>query len=66
MNQYHKFMEKFWLVTAIISFLYAVYMIGKYGIAERGILLIMPVIAAALFYLRYFTRKRFERDNDTE
>jgi len=66
MNQYHKFMEKFWLIIAIATFIYAVYMIGKYGLAEQGILLIMPAIAAALFYLRYFTRKRFGQDKDRE
>lgn len=57
-------MEKFWLVIAIVSFVYGVYMIGKFGIAEAGLYLLMPFIAGALYYLRYYARKRLDRKND--
>lgn len=64
MKKYHLIMEKFWLIAAILSFVYAVYTIGAYGLAQAGINLVMPVIAAALYYLRYWTRKRLERDEE--
>lgn len=66
MKKYHLIMEKFWLVAAILSFGYAVYLIGKHGIAQEGINLIMPVIAAALYYLRYYTRKRIEKEEEKQ
>ncbi|MEZ4721567.1 MAG: hypothetical protein R2813_06775 [Flavobacteriales bacterium] len=59
-------MEKFWLVIAILSFVYAVYMIGKQGLSESIIYLIFPLVAGALFYMRYFMRKRFEKGQDDE
>ena len=59
-------MEKFWLFIAIASFIYAVYTIGAQGLAEAGINLIMPVIAAALYYLRYYTRKRIEKEENRD
>jgi len=64
MKKYNLIMEKFWLVAAILSFIYAVYMVGKAGLIDAGIYLVMPAIAATLFYLRYYTRKRIEKEED--
>ncbi|MEX2597444.1 MAG: hypothetical protein WEC59_10995 [Salibacteraceae bacterium] len=64
MKKYHLIMEKFWLIAAILSFVYAVYMIGKFGLIESGIYLVMPFIAVALYYLRYYTRKRIEKEEE--
>ena len=61
MNKYHKLMEKFWLIIAIASALYAVYSLGKYGMEKTGVLLYLPFIALLLFVMRYFTRKRLEK-----
>jgi Flp pilus assembly protein TadB len=61
MNNYHKLMEKFWLIVALASALYAFYSWGKFGIERTGIMLVLPVIALILFALRYFTRKRLEK-----
>ncbi len=52
------------MVIAIVSFVYGVYMIGKFGLADAGLYLIMPLIAGALYYLRSYARKRAEREND--
>jgi len=57
-------MEKFWLVIAIVSFVYGVYMIGKFGLVDAGLYLLMPLIAATLFYLRLYARRRMEKEND--
>lgn len=66
MNSYHLFMERFWLLISIISFVYGVYMIGKFGLAEAGIYLVMPAVAGALFYLRFYTRKRMKNERENE
>lgn len=66
MNQYHNIMEKFWLIIAIVSFVYAVFKIGRDGLENSLILLVFPIVAAALFYMRYFMRKRFEKGQDDE
>lgn len=67
MNQYHKIMEKFWLLMAIISFIYAVYKSGQTGnFADTAILFLFPLIAAILFYLRYYVRKKAERESGEE
>jgi hypothetical protein len=64
MQKYNLFMEKFWMVIAIVSFVYGVYMVGKFGLADAGLYLLMPLIAGTLYYLRSYARKRAEREND--
>lgn len=59
-------MERFWLVIAILTAFYAVYMVGKNGLGESLMYLVFPIIAGALFYLRYYARKRFGRDNSED
>lgn len=66
MKTYHLIMEKFWLVAAILSFIYAVYTIGQSGLAQAGLNLVMPLIAGALYYLRRYTRKRFEKNEGNQ
>lgn len=61
MNKYNLFMERLWLVVAILSFAYATYMIGKYSFDQYGIYLLMPLVAASLFYMRYSVRKRMDK-----
>jgi hypothetical protein len=64
MNQYHKIMEKFWLLMAIVSFVYAVYKSGQAGnFADTAIYFLFPLIAAVLFYLRYYVRKKAENES---
>ena len=66
MYKYNLFMEKLWLVIAIASFVYGVYMVGKEGLIDAGIYLVFPFIAATLFYLRYYTRKRIEKEKEQD
>jgi hypothetical protein len=66
MNQYHKIMEKFWLLMAIVSFVYAVYMFGKRGLEDSMIYFLFPLVAAGLYYMRYFMRKKFEQRSGDE
>ncbi|MDB9708306.1 hypothetical protein OAB13_00255 [Salibacteraceae bacterium] len=66
MKKYNIFMEKFWMIIAIVSFVYGVYSVGKFGLLEAGLYLLMPLIAGTLFYLRYYTRKRMEKENDQD
>ena len=54
------------MIIAIVSFVYGVYSVGKFGLVEAGLYLLMPLIAGALFYLRYYTRKRMEKENDQD
>lgn len=64
MNQYHKIMEKFWLVVAILSLIFAVYKLGQtQNVADSAIYFLFPVIATVLFYMRYYVRKKYEGDS---
>lgn len=66
MNKYHLIMEKFWLVIAGVSFVFAVYKAGQIGISAASMFFLFPVIAAVLFGMRYFVRKKFEKYKDED
>lgn len=66
MQKYHIFMERFWLFVALGTLLFAVYQFGKYGFEQSSISFVMAAVAAGLFYLRYYMRKRAEREGDRE
>ncbi|MEQ9186264.1 MAG: hypothetical protein RLP15_00910 [Cryomorphaceae bacterium] len=66
MQKYNIIMERFWLVVAIGTFIFAVYQLGKFGLASSGISFIMALVAASLFYLRYYMRKRHEREQEKD
>jgi hypothetical protein len=66
MRRYNQIMEKFWLVIAIVSFIYGVYMVGKIGLAQGGMYLIMSFVAVALFYLRYYANKRYKKEDQKD
>lgn len=60
MNNYHRIMEKFWLVVAILTFVFGVYKVGQVGLRNALMYLAFPALAAGMFYARYYARKRFE------
>lgn len=69
MHTYHKIAEKFWLVAAILSLLYAGYRFGgaserEEPLTENLVFLLLPLVAGFLFALRRNFRKRLERDQD--
>ena len=67
MNAYHKIMEKFWLVMALLSLLFAVFKLGQsQDFAASSIYFLFPMIAAVLFYLRYYVRKKSERESNEQ
>lgn len=66
MNRYHKIMEKFWLLIAILSLAYAAYKAGQNGVENTLMLFLLPVIAGLLFGMRYFVRKKFEKMQDKD
>lgn len=66
MLKYNIIMERFWLIVAIGTFIFAVYQLGKFGLASSGISFIMALVAASLFYLRYYMRKRHEREQEKD
>jgi membrane protease YdiL (CAAX protease family) len=66
MNQYHKIMEVFWLLIAVVSLAYAMYMAGQSSFEESSMYFLFPVVAGILFSLRYFMRKRFEKMKDED
>lgn len=66
MNKYHKVMEYFWLVVAILTAIFAGYQLNR-GIREDIYLLIlMPFVAGALFAVRRFHRKRMEKQGENK
>lgn len=61
------FMEKFWLVLAVISLAVVLYVFYTQGInGETAQYLIFPGLAALMFAFRRFFRKRLERMEDRD
>jgi hypothetical protein len=66
MENYHKIMEKFWLVMAILTFIFAVYKTGEIGISQSAIYFLFPFIGMTLFFMRYYVRKKAGARKDQE
>lgn len=63
MGKYHKIMEYFWLTTAIAASIYVAMVINRTSFEESGVFLFMPVMAAAMFAVRRFMRKKAEQNS---
>lgn len=62
-GKFHRFMEGFWLLVALVTLVMAVRSILIDGFGEGGIYLIFPGLAGAAYALRYGMRKRMEKDD---
>lgn len=62
MKHYHRIMELFWLVTAVFTVFFAVYIIYKVGFAEGWLIITLPAISILLFFMRRYARKKHEDD----
>jgi len=60
MEKYNRIMEYFWMVAAILSFLYAIYLLGATSLEEAWVFFIMPLIAGFLFAMRRYMRKKMK------
>jgi uncharacterized membrane protein len=56
MKNYNKIMEVFWLVVAIVTFVYAIIQMLKPEIGLNGAIMLIPPIAA---FGMYYLRRRF-------
>ena len=56
------FLEKVWLVFAIVSLGMAIHRTYRLGFGESYVLYIIGIISSAMFFLRYSLRKKQERD----
>lgn len=61
MNKYHRVMEIFWLVVAIVTAIFAGYQLSQGRTEDMTLMLVMPFVAGALFAIRRFHRKRMEK-----
>ncbi len=62
MVKFNKFIENFWLVFAIISFLYACYMCFSIGFSVGYNNFFIPAIALMWWLFRRGMRKRMEKN----
>lgn len=60
MHRYNRIMEFFWLVTAVVTLVLGVYIIQKKGWAENWLFITFPFIAAAMYSMRRYLRKKEE------
>lgn len=56
MEKVARFMEKFWLVLAIVSGVGALYVLAVHGWEKGRVWLLFPVVAVAMWRYRIFMR----------
>jgi len=61
-NKITYFLEKLWLIFAIVSTGMAIYRTYRLGFKESYMLYIIGIISTAMFFMRYFVRKKQNRD----
>jgi len=59
LNKFTLFMEKLWLVIAILTSIYAIYMIFS-GETLNSMEYVLPIVAFVLFYTRRTIRRKLE------
>lgn len=66
MRSFSIFMEKLWLIIAIVSFIVVIYMIiTQGGFTRRNVqYLVFPFLAGLMYGFRTIFRKRMERNQD--
>lgn len=53
-------MEIFWLITAVVTLILAVYIIAQKGFEENWLFIFFPFLAAAMYAMRRHLRKKEE------
>ena len=61
MKKMNKFLEYFWLVVSVLSFILVVYVYATIGIEGNWVLVLLPVISAGMYVFRKRMSKRFEQ-----
>ena len=56
------FMERLWLIVGVLGLIYGIYMVNELGFQEAKLYIFYPMIAFALFAMRYGLRKRLEKN----
>jgi membrane protein implicated in regulation of membrane protease activity len=57
----NKFMEQFWLMVAIITSIYGIYMVYMLGLVEAKWYVFFPIIAILFYYTRRRLRLALEK-----
>lgn len=63
MKKMNKFLEYFWLVISIISVLLVIYVYTSIGTKDNLILILLPVIAVAMYVYRRKISKVLNKKN---
>lgn len=59
-------MEKFWLVIAILTSIYGIYMVAQLGLEEAKWYVFFPIVAILFYYTRRRLRLALEkRESET-
>lgn len=58
-------MEYFWLIAGASFSLFAIYMIVKFGFEGNSFLIVFPIMAVMMYFLRRMYRKQVEKKNNT-
>jgi len=63
MKKMNKFLEYFWLVISIVSVILVIYVYTAIGTEDNMILILLPVIAVAMYVYRRKISKVLDRNN---
>lgn len=68
MDKFARFMEKFWLVLAIGTAAWAIYMTVAHGLEQGKVWIWFPLVCIAMWWYRRFTGRKMrewaEREKD--
>ncbi|HEY0977155.1 MAG TPA: hypothetical protein VGE21_06755 [Flavobacteriales bacterium] len=61
MEKVARIMERFWLVLAVLTALWAVYVMATRGMEQGKVWIWFPLVCAAMWWYRRFMRGRMEQ-----
>ncbi len=60
MEKFARFMEKFWLVLAVLTAVWTIYVIASQGWITGRVWTWFPLVCLGMWWYRRFTRRRME------
>jgi len=61
LGKVYRFLERFWLIVAIVSVFLTIYIVAEQGFENSKLYFILPIIAIVIWMMRRRLRKSYQR-----
>jgi hypothetical protein len=61
LGKVYKFLERFWLIVAVVSVFLTIYIVAEQGFENSKLYFILPIIAIVIWMMRRRLRKSYQR-----